>query len=305
MKNLVVLGSVNADHLMQVTNFPRPGETILLQDYHRVAGGKGANQAVAAARLGAPTQLIACVGDDAVGADMKQGFAADNIDVSTVQALPDYTTGMAMIYVDDKGENNIGIWPGANAGLTTEIVLAHEQAIRKADILLMQLETPLEGIETAARIAAQHGTKVVLNPAPARPLPNHLLVMTEIITPNETEAELLTGVKVDNLDNADKAAQVLHQLGIPIVLITLGSRGVWLSEQGQGQHIAGFKVSARDSTAAGDTFNGALITGLLEGKSVRDAIPFAQAAAAISVTRLGAQTSIPSREEVTRFLQVN
>lgn len=302
MNKLVVLGSVNVDHLMQVVAFPRPGETITVQGYQTVAGGKGANQAVAAARLGADTQLIACVGEDPLGAGMKQGFVADGIDTSLVMEQPDQTTGMAMIYVNADGENNIGIWPGANAALTRDCVEAASDAIVKASVLLMQLETPLPGILSAARIASEAGVRVVLNPAPAKTLPEELLALVDIITPNETEAELLTGIAVNDLDGAGQAAQAFHRMGIASVLITLGSRGVWLSESGNGQHLPGFVVKAVDTTAAGDTFNGALMTVMLEGKSVLDAIPFAQAAAAISVTRLGAQTSIPSNAEVVKFL---
>ena len=207
-----------------------------------------------------------------------------------------------MIYVDGQGENNIGIWAGANAKLSSEKIAAHTSVIAEANALLMQLETPLDGVEKAAEIAKQHGTKVILNPAPAKALPKTLLANIDMITPNETEAELLTGIPVSTLEDANKAAQKLHQDGIRTVLITLGKRGVWFSESGNGKHIAGFSVTAKDTTAAGDTFNGALIAEWIKGTEPTQALALAQAAAAISVTRLGAQSSIPTRDEVLQFL---
>lgn len=302
MSKLVVLGSVNLDHLMQVSHFPRPGETLPIGQYQTVAGGKGANQAVAAARLGADTALIACVGEDGPGRQMTQAFADDGMDVRGVKAMSGHSTGMAMIYVDSKGENNIGIWPGANQALTQDQLPQHQAVIGQAEMLLMQLETPLETIERAAKLARAAGTQVVLNPAPAQPLSVELLGCVDMITPNETEAELLTGIALNNLEDTERAAQALHGFGIKTVLITLGKNGVWVSEQGQGQHVPGFVVEARDTTAAGDTFNGALVTRLLEGSSLSEALPFAQAAAAISVTRMGAQSSIPTRDEVDAFV---
>lgn len=207
-----------------------------------------------------------------------------------------------MIQVSDSGENSICISAEANAKLTAEAIEPDLERIRQADYLLMQLETPMCGIEKAARVAKDAKTNVILNPAPARELSDELLSYIDVITPNETEAEVLTGITVTDNESAQEAANVLHGKGIEIVMITLGAKGVWLSQNGRGEIISGFRVEATDTTAAGDTFNGAFVTGLLEGLPLESAIKFAHAAAAISVTRFGAQTSIPTREEVDAFL---
>lgn len=303
MNKLVVLGSVNADHVLQVPSFPRPGETLHGRHYQVIPGGKGANQAVAAARLNADIAFIACVGDDPFGINIRESFKCDGINIGGVKMQPDCPTGIAMIQVADSGENSICISAEANAKLTAEAVEPELERIRQADYLLMQLETPLDGIELAAQTAKRHGTKVILNPAPARELPESLLACIDIITPNETEAEVLTGVKVDDDASAKAAADVLHGKGIDTVMITLGAKGVYVSQNGEGHIVPGFRVEATDTTAAGDTFNGAFVTGLMESMPLESAIKFAHAAAAISVTRFGAQTSIPTREEVDAFLK--
>jgi ribokinase len=302
MNKLIVLGSVNADHVLQVPSFPRPGETLHGRNYQVIPGGKGANQAVAAARLGGDTGFIACVGDDAFGVNIRSSFHQDGIAVEAVSIESNTPTGIAMIQVADSGENSICISAEANALLTASKVEPHGKVIQKADYLLMQLETPLDGIELAAKLAKEAKTNVILNPAPARELPDTLLACVDVITPNETEAEVLTGITVVDDRSAQEAAQALHQKGIEVVMITLGSKGVWLSVNGRGERIAGFSVEVLDTTAAGDTFNGAFVTGLMSGKSLEDAIVFAHAAAAISVTRFGAQTSIPTLKEVVEFL---
>ena len=302
MNKLVVLGSVNADHVLQVPSFPRPGETLHGRNYQVIPGGKGANQAVAAARLNADTGFIACVGDDAFGINIRENFKMDNINIAGVKMEPNCPTGIAMIQVSDSGENSICISAEANARLTAEAIEPDLERIRAAKYLLMQLETPMSGIEKASCVAKEARTNVILNPAPARELSDELLACVDVITPNETEAEVLTGITVIDDDSAQEAANVLHRKGIEIVMITLGAKGVWLSENGRGELITGFKVDATDTTAAGDTFNGALVTGLLEDLPLKSAIKFAHAAAAISVTRFGAQTSIPTRAEVDAFL---
>ncbi|MEH8033621.1 ribokinase [Gallibacterium anatis] len=302
MHKLTVLGSINADHVIQVPHFPQPGETLSGQNYHIVYGGKGANQAVAAARLGAKVDFIACIGEDKIGLEMKQAFQKDGINTDSIATIQGETTGIAMIQVADSGENSIVISAGANAHLTTDIVDKFKQKILDADALLMQLETPLDAIIYATKIAKQAGKHTVLNPAPAKALPDELLAQLTMITPNETEAEVLTGVKVVDEQSAARAAAVFHQKGVAIVLITLGAKGVFISHNALQKIIPGFRVQAKDTTAAGDTFNGALVTALLEQKSLEEAIQFAHAAAAISVTRFGAQTSIPSRQETLDFL---
>lgn len=300
---LVVLGSINADHILNLEHFPTPGETVTGNQYQVAFGGKGANQAVAAGRSGADIAFIACTGDDDTGERVRHQLASDNIDVTPVRVVSGESTGVALIFVNAEGENVIGIHAGANAALSAGQVAQERERIAGADALLMQLESPLASVEAAASIAHQHQTKVVLNPAPARALPDSLLSQVDIITPNETEAEKLTGVRVENDDDAVKAAQVLHAKGIDTVIITLGSRGVWASVQGKGERVAGFKVNAIDTIAAGDTFNGALVTALLEAKPLADAIRFAHAAAAIAVTRKGAQPSVPWRNEIDDFLR--
>ena len=300
---LVVLGSINADHILNLESFPTPGETVTGHHYQVAFGGKGANQAVAAGRSGADIAFIACTGDDDIGERVRRQLERDRIDVAPVRAVNAQSTGVALIFVNAEGENVIGIHAGANAALSVEQVEAEKARIAGAQVLLMQLESPLESVLAAAKIAHQHQTTVVLNPAPARDLPDELLSLIDIITPNETEAEKLTGIRVENDDDAAKAARVLHEKGIGIVMITLGSRGVWVSHDGQGRRVPGFKVQAVDTIAAGDTFNGAFVTALLEGTALDEAIRFAHAAAAIAVTRKGAQPSVPWREEIDEFLR--
>ncbi|MEG6044168.1 ribokinase [Enterobacter ludwigii] len=300
--NLVVLGSINADHILNLESFPTPGETVTGNQYQVAFGGKGANQAVAAGRSGAKIAFIACTGNDDTGERVRKQLASDNIDIAPVSVVEGESTGVALIFVNAEGENVIGIHAGANAALTTERVNAQREIIANAEALLMQLESPVESVLAAAAIAHQNHTTVVLNPAPARVLSDELLALVDIITPNETEAEKLTGVRVENDDDAARAAKVLHDKGIGTVIITLGSRGVWASVNGEGRRVPGFKVKAIDTIAAGDTFNGALVTALLEGKKMDDAIRFAHAAAAIAVTRKGAQPSVPWRKEIDEFL---
>ena len=303
MNRLVVLGSVNADHVLRVPHFPRPGETLTGHSYQVVPGGKGANQAVAAARLGAAVSFIARIGDDAIGRQMKTGFANDGIDVSAVELDDKLPTGIAIIYVSDEGENSIGLSTEANGALDIAMVKRHEAMIAGAHTLLLQLEVPLESVFEAAKLARSHGTRVVLNPAPAQPLSADLLALVDLITPNQTEAELLTGVKVTGEASAAQASARFHQMGIADVMITLGSQGVYCSNGQQQTLIPGFRVEAVDTTAAGDTFNGALLAAELAGADFHSAVRFAHGAAALSVTRFGAQSSIPGKQEVDTFLQ--
>lgn len=299
---LVVLGSINADHILNLDAFPTPGETVTGHHYQVAFGGKGANQAVAAGRSGADIAFIACTGDDDIGERIRRQLASDKIDVAPVRAVAGEATGVALIFVNAEGENVIGIHAGANAALSVSQVEAEKERIASAQALLMQLESPLESVIAAAKIAHHHHTTVVLNPAPARELPDELLALVDIITPNETEAEKLTGIRVESDEDAAKAANVLHAKGIGTVMITLGSRGVWLSAEGESRRIPGFRVQAIDTIAAGDTFNGALVNALLEGTALPEAICFAHAAAAIAVTRKGAQPSVPWRTEIDEFL---
>ncbi|OTA16001.1 ribokinase [Xenorhabdus vietnamensis] len=303
MAKLVVMGSINVDHILNLNSFPQPGETVRGEQYRVAFGGKGANQAVAAGRCGANITFIACIGQDDVGTRVCQQLAKDNINTSSIEVTEGETTGVALIFVNQQGENVIGINAGANGSLTPDYFLRHDHVVKEADALLLQLETPLETVQLAAETAKKHHAKVILNPAPAQKISDQLLSLVDIITPNETEAECLTGIAIKDDTGAEKAAQALHNKGIETVIITLGSRGVWLSEKGKKSKIVpGFKVKAIDTIAAGDTFNGALITGLLEGKEMLSAIRFAHAAAAIAVTRQGAQPAIPWRNEIDAFI---
>ncbi|KZX76148.1 ribokinase, partial [Oleiphilus sp. HI0009] len=242
------------------------------------------------------------------GQNMLDRFRADGIDISKLHVQLQTPTGIAMIQVADSGENSICLSAEANDALTEELVNLNIETITQADTLLLQLETPMDGVRRAVQAAHAAGTQVVLNPAPAKALDDQLLACVDIITPNETEAEVLTGVSVTDDLSAQLAANVLHEKGIDCVLITLGAKGVWLSMKGDAvvsELIAGFRVQALDTTAAGDTFNAGLVTAMLEGKTIDEAIRFAHAAAAISVTRFGAQTSIPERSKVDAFIDAS
>ena len=305
-KKLVILGSVNADHILNVANFPLPGETVSGNHFQMVFGGKGANQAVAAGRCGANITFLACLGNDDIGRKAKAQLLTDNIDINSIELIENEATGVALIFVNQQGENVIGIHAGANGRLDTDYVERHVSVIKGASALLMQLESPLDSVLKAAEFAKQEKVQVILNPAPAQALPDELLSLVDIITPNETETEYLTGIKVIDDKSAQEAANILHNKGIGTVLITLGSRGVWVSQTGhQGCIVPAFKVKAVDTIAAGDTFNGAFITALLEGQPMMSAIKFAHAAAAIAVTRSGAQPSVPWRDEVDAFLSAS
>lgn len=300
---LVVLGSINVDHVLNVEQFPRPGETLLGRNYQIAFGGKGANQAVAAGRSGADISLIAAVGQDDMGERIRQQLVQDNIDVSALELIKSTNTGVALIFVNADGENSIGISAGANAAVTPEYMNKYRQQIIDADALLTQLEIPIETVLAAAKLAKESATLVILNPAPAQSLSDELLALIDLITPNETEAERLTGIAVKDEADAQQASAILHTKGIETVIITLGSRGAWVSVKGQGELVGGYKVPVVDTIAAGDTFNGALVTALLEGQPLLSAVKFAHAAAAIAVTRAGAQPSVPWRHEIDTFLQ--
>lgn len=301
-KRLIVLGSVNADHVVRVEQFPRPGETLVGHDYQVIPGGKGANQAVAAARFGADIGFIACVGADDFGSRMISEFQKDGMDTRAVMQVPDKPTGIAFIQIAASGENSIVISAEANACLTPKAIEPHLAYVRQAETLLMQLESPMETIMLAAVEARKAGVTVILNPAPARPLPDELLASLTMITPNETEAAVLTGVEVRSEADARKAAAILRGKGVGSVIITLGAQGAFYSGPDGDRLIPGFRVQATDTTAAGDTFNGAFAGALQEGLGIDEAIRMAHAAAAISVTRLGAQTSVPYRTEIDEFL---
>lgn len=303
MKRILVLGSSNTDMIIRLDRIPRPGETILGGEFVTAAGGKGANQAVAAARAGGDVVFVARVGCDILGDQAVAGFKRDGIQVKHIVRDRSAPSGVALIFVARDGENSIAVASGANARLSPADVKKAATSFSRAGILLTQLEIPLETIQQAAEIAQRRGVRIILNPAPARSLPDELLRRVSILTPNETEAELLTGIRVRDIQTASRAAGALLRRGVETVILTLGAKGAFAASPSGAQLVPGFKVKPIDTTAAGDVFNGALAVGLSEGKPVMDAVRFANAAAAISVTRLGAQPSAPSRREIESFLQ--
>ena len=305
MKKIVVVGSSNTDLIIRVPEIPRPGETLLGGEFMTFPGGKGANQAVAAARAGGEVVFIAAVGDDAYGEEAIKGYKLDKINTGNIKVCRGVASGVAMITIAESGENAITVASGANARLFPEDLDQMEEAFQEADYLLIQLETPLDTVQKAVELCAELDTKVILNPAPAARLSDHILQGVSIITPNETEAERLTGIVVSDEQSAEKAAAVLHQSGVDTVIITLGSRGAFLSDPASGtvKLIPGFQVQAVDTTAAGDVFNGQLAVSLAEGKALERAVLEANGAAAISVRKLGAQSSIPHWEETSYFIE--
>jgi ribokinase len=307
MKNrIVVVGSSNTDMIIKTAKIPSPGETILGGEFHMAAGGKGANQAVAAARAGGDVAFIARVGTDIFGKKAIEGFIHDGIDLKHVYKDRQAASGIALIIVGADGENSIAVASGANSNLSIDDIRRAERAISSAKILLMQLETPLETVRKAAEIAVRNNVPVILNPAPAKLLDDRLLRQIAILTPNETETEILTGIKIKKESDMAKAAQgLLNNRGVQAVLITLGSKGVFVATKtGKIRRIiSAFKVKAVDTTAAGDVFNGALAVALAEGRPLLDAARFANAAAALSVTKLGAQPSAPYRKDINKLLK--
>lgn len=305
-KNVVVVGSSNTDMIIQMKTIPRPGETLLGGKFSIAPGGKGANQAVGAARAARPgTQVIfvAKVGKDIFGEQAITGFKKDKIQTDYVFQDSNNPSGVALIFVADDGKNSIAVASGANSALSPADVKKASQAIKNADILVLQLETPLETVQAAIEIADQFGVPIILNPAPVQKLPPEILRKVTILTPNEIEAETLTGIAVKNKTTAAQAAQILHDFGIPIVIITLGAKGAYLSTPTVKQMIKPFAVKAVDTTAAGDIFNGALAVSLSEDTGLLEAVHFASAAAALSVTKLGAQPSAPKRREIIDLLK--
>lgn len=302
MKNVLVVGSSNTDLVIRVPRIPRPGETVLGGAFSTAAGGKGANQAVAAARAGGRVAFVARIGDDQFGRESLEGLGRDGIDTRFVLTTPGAASGIALITVDEGGENSISVASGANALLSAADVGRAAEAFAAADIVLLQLESPLETVEAAAREAKRRGVPVILNPAPARDLDDGWLRLVTVLTPNEHEAGLLTGIPVRDERSARDAARRLRERGPGTVIVTLGERGVLALAAGFEASLPAFKVKPVDTTAAGDVFNGALAVALAEKLPLPDAVRFAQAAAAISVTRPGAQPSAPTRAEIEALL---
>ena len=297
MAKIIVIGSTNTDMVVRSARIPVPGETVTGGTFLLNPGGKGANQAVACARLGGETVFVAKVGDDAFGRETGPRLAQDGIDARLL-VDPAAASGVALILVDAEGRNCISVAPGANATLVPADLEPMRGEIESAAALVMQLETPIETVAWAAKVARAAGAMVVLNPAPAAELPADLYSGLDWITPNETEAKLLTGVEVADATSARKAADVFHARGVKGVVVTLGAQGAFWSAGGARGLVPACPVKAVDTVAAGDTFNGAFAVALTEGRAVEDAVKFAVKAAAIAVTRPGAQASVPRRAEV-------
>lgn len=304
MKSIVVIGSSNTDMVVKTSHLPAAGETVLGGEFMMNAGGKGANQAVAAARYGEHVVFVARVGDDMFGRQTLESLRRDGIDTSCVSVDSDRMSGVALISVNDEGENSIVVASGANMALGREDIDRAAEEIRRADVVLMQLEVPMATVEYAAEAAAAAGVPVILNPAPAPagPLGAGLLSRIDVITPNRSEAARISGIEVTDMASARRAAEAIHAMGTRRVIITLGGEGSLIYDGGEFEHIGATRVEAVDTTAAGDTFNGVLAVGVAEGLSLARAAREASVAAAISVTRMGAQTAAPTRAEVEAFI---
>jgi len=299
---IVVVGSANTDLVVRVPTLPRPGETVTGGTFFSARGGKGANQAVAAVRAGGSVALIACLGDDPLGDETLAALTAEGIALHAVRRVPHTPSGVALILVDERGENSIAVAPGANALLTPEQVVPSVEQLSPMDVLVAQLETPLETVLAAARTARRVGARVILNPAPARELPDELLQLVTVLTPNEAEAARLAEMSNVEAHAPEEVATALLQRGVGAVAITLGAAGAYVATREYRELVAGHRVEVRDTTGAGDVFNGALAVALAERMPLGDAVRFANAAAAISVTRHGAQPAAPRRAEILTLL---
>lgn len=300
---IVVVGSSNTDMVIKAARIPAPGETVLGGEFFTSAGGKGANQAVAAARLGAEVTFIARVGADVLGEAALRNFEVEGLDTDYVVRDEQSASGVALIFVDAGGENAIAVASGANARLTPEDVARAEARIAEADVLLLQLEVPLPAVLAAVAIAKRYDRPVMLNPAPAQAVPDTLLRQVDFLTPNETEAEMLLGRADAGLGGVATTAQALRERGVGTVIVTMGKEGVFVVDADGEYHVPGRRVQTVDTTGAGDAFSGALAYAWGSGREFRAALEFAIAASALSVTRAGAQSALPRREEVERFLQ--
>jgi len=294
---IVVIGSSNTDMIIISPHLPGPGETVLGGSFTIVQGGKGANQAVASARAGGDVVFISCVGDDSFGQNSIAELTREGIDTSYVKIIKNVPSGIAMINVAETGENSISVAPGANSQLLPADIIKAEHSIKDADIVLMQLEIPIDTVATASKIAHKYKVPVILNPAPACRLSDEILSHVDIITPNESEAALLADMKATDINFSDMA-RTLKESGPGTVIITLGENGAFYFHDELEKHVDGYKVNVVDTTVAGDTFNGYLAVSLAQGDELEFAVKMANKAASLSVTRLGAQPSIPYIDEV-------
>ena len=302
MGKILVIGSTNMDIIAMVDHLPVPGETIGNGKLARAHGGKGANQAVAAARAGGEVTFITCIGEDDDGKKMLDAFREDGINTEQVSIIREVPTGTALIFVDRKGENCIAVAPGANHYLSNNIIDQAEEVIEEADLILLQLEIPYNTIQHICKLAARHQKRIILNPAPARELDEDVLGSLEYLVLNEIEAEIIAGQKV-RVDNMEEVCRAIKDMGPEHIILTLGSRGSYVFDNQVQQYVESFTVKAVDSTAAGDTFCGAFAVSILRGDhDIIGAVRFANAAGALSVTRQGAQTSIPLLKDIEQLL---
>ena len=299
---IVVFGSINMDLVARVPRLPAPGETLTGHGFFTAPGGKGANQAVACARLGAATRMIGRVGDDAFGGELRGSLQGYGVDTSGVAVHPGAASGVAVITVDDAAENEIIVVPGANGVVGREDLVRLEAALDGARVLLLQLEVPLDAVVAAAEMGRRRGVTVILDPAPAQPLPEALYAAVDILTPNESEAAALVGFPLDDPDAIARASQTLLNRGARSVIVKLGGKGVFWSNGPESAHFPAFPVAAVDSVGAGDAFNGGLAVGLSDGLDMAAAIRWGLAAGALSVTKSGAQPSMPDRAAVVEIL---
>lgn len=304
MKKVLVLGSLNMDLVTNVKVTPKVGETILGRGFSEIPGGKGANQAVAMGRLGGQVSMLGRVGDDNFGTDLLEALTKSGVKSDNVKKVSGSPTGTALIMVNDDGDNSIVVIPGANFKLTPDCIESKEvdKALKEADYLVAQLETPMETIELAFDKAKKMGLKTVLNPAPAQALSKSLISNVDLLIPNETEFELLTGHSAETKEGLQAGADLLFDQGISALIITLGKKGaLYIDKDHKNFHVSGYEVEAVDTTAAGDSFIGGLVTALSEGASMEDAMAFAMKVGAVTVTKHGAQSSLPSRKEIESF----
>jgi ribokinase len=299
MPNILVAGSLNADLVVRTPRFPQPGETLSGEDLHVIPGGKGANQAVAAARHGAQVSMLGRVGQDNFGDFLLENLKSNEVDAQYVRRS-EASTGTAIIVVDSSGQNSIVLSPGANGQVTEQDM--QDASFSDFKLLLLQLEIPTPAVVAAAQRARQNGLRVILNPAPARELPEELIALTDYLIPNESELGLLSGMQVQDIPSAERAARSLLERGVGTTIVTLGSQGALIVTGEQVTHVESFKVDVVDTTAAGDSFIGGFAYKLLESQDLQEAVRYGCACGALAVTQFGAQPSLPTNEEVERFI---
>ena len=299
MTNILVVGSLNTDLVVRTPRFPQPGETISGEDLQVIPGGKGANQAVAASRMGSEVSMLGRVGKDNFGDFLLENLKTNNVDSQLVQR-DDSSTGTAIIVVDANGQNSIVLSPGANGKVSSSDI--EHASFSDFDLLLLQLEIPIPTVLSAAKLAKQNGVRVLLNPAPAKELPEELISLADFLIPNETELSLLTGMEVKDIPTAEKAAHALLQRGVQNVIVTLGSNGALIVTNKSTSHISPFKVDVVDTTAAGDAFIGGFASVLDTANSLEEAVRYGCACGALATTKFGAQPSLPTKQEIERFI---